>query len=483
VGIGELRRMLVAATAIGALTLSLPSVSGAATTFAWGAGGSGALGIENIGEFANVNRATQPAPSPLTGVSNLAAGSQFGIAIAAGTVYSWGAGSLGELGNGTTTNGQTPAAVPGLGSATEVAAGPLSGYALMENGSVEDWGVNSEGQLGQGSHSGPESCGLACSKVPITVPSLSGVSAISARGNHALALLENGTVEAWGGNAHGQLGDGTTVEKDSPVAVGSLSEVVSVAAGKQFSLALLANGEVRAWGDGEVGQLGNGATSNSLTPVAVSGLTGVTAISAGESHALALLSNGEVRSWGGNNNGQLGDGTFTSSDVPVAVSGITGATAVAAGWNHSMAVVAGEVETWGEAFEGQLGNGLGNEPPVFPVNAPVHVLCGLQEIEGIAAGRAQSYGWGASQETCPGFAGVAPGEGPESGGTEVTITGSEFGSVSGVSFGSTPASSFSVESSTRIKAVAPAGIGTVNITVTNANGSSEIGPKDRFTYT
>jgi len=477
VGIGTLRKTLVTVAAMGALAMALPSISGAASTFAWG---GGALGIETI-EFGT--RTVQPAPNPLTSISSLAAGSQFGLAISAGTAYSWGSGSQGQLGNGATATVQLPTAISGLGGATEVTAGPLSGYALMENGTVKAWGANSEGQLGQGSHSGPESCGVACSKTPLTVPGLSGVTAISARGNHVLALLENGTVEAWGGsNGHGQIGDGTTVEKDSPVAVGGLSEVVSVAAGKQFSLALLANGEVRAWGNGEVGQLGNEATSDSPTPVAVSGLTGVTAISAGETHALALLENGELRSWGGNNVGQLGNGTSVSSDVPVTVSGITGATAIAAGWNHSMALVSGEVETWGEAFEGQLGNGLGLEPPVFPVKSPVHVHCGLEEIEGIAAGRAQSYAWGASQGTCPGIASVTPNEGPTSGGTEVTITGSEFGTASGVSFGSTPASSFSVESSTVIKAISPAGVGTVDIRVTNAKGTSTKVPSDRFAY-
>jgi len=477
--------MLLAAGVSGVLALSLPSVSGAASTFAWGEGSGGALGVENVGAYGT--RVTAPAPQPLVGVTSIAAGANFGLAVAGGTVYSWGQGSGGALGNGTTGSAPTPTPVPGLGPATEVAAAASTGYALMADGTVEAWGRNNRGQLGQGSHSGPETCGqLACSTVPAPVPGLSHVRAISAGESHVLALMEDGTVEAWGSNGFGQLGDATTEGRDSPVPVSGLSEVVAVSAGAWFSVALLADGEVRAWGLGDVGQLGDGATSNSSVPLAVSGLTEVTAIAAGESHALALLGNGEVRSWGANSHGQLGDGSGVNRDLPVAVGGLTGATAVAAGAEHSLAIVAGGVESWGSGTEGQLGNGYrqsGTYPPHW-VEAPVQVACGLQEIEGIAAGRAQSYAWGADRETCPGVGGLAPDLGLEVGGAEVTITGSGFGSASAVTFGSTPAISFAVESAGRIRAIAPAGAeSTVDVTVTNAEGTSVATPLDRYVFT
>ena len=485
-GAEGLRRMLLAAGVSGALALSLPSVSGAASTFAWGEGAGGALGVEDVGAYGT--RVAAPAPQPLVGVTSVAAGSNFGLAVAGGTVYAWGQGGGGALGNGTRANASTPTPVPGLGPAKQVAAAASTGYALMADGTVEAWGRNNRGQLGQGSHSGPETCeSLACSTVPAPVPGLSHVRAISAGESHVLALLEDGTVEAWGSNGFGQLGDATTEGRDSPVAVSGLSEVVAVAAGAWFSVALLADGEVRTWGLGDVGQLGDGATSNSSVPLTVSGLAEVTAIAAGESHALALLGNGEVRSWGANSRGQLGDGTATNRDQPVAVSGLTGATAVAAGAEHSLAIVAGGVESWGDEVKGQLGNGYRqsqNYPPTW-VEAPVQVICGLHGIEGIAAGgRAQSYAWGADQETCPGVGGLAPDLGLESGGTEVTITGTGFGSASAVTFGSTPATSFAVESAGRIRAIAPAGAeSAVDVTVTNAEGTSVATPLDRYVFT
>src|SRR5207302_904281 len=141
----------------------------------------------------------------------------------------------------------------------------------------------------------------------------------------ALAAVPAGATEtsagvvAWGSNAEGQLGNGTTASSNAPVGGNGLSGVTAVAAGASHSLALLSNGTVMAWGDNANGQLGNGAISRGeVTPVAVSGLSGVTAIAAGSTHSLALLGGGTAMAWGNNANGQLGNGTTTSSDVPVA---------------------------------------------------------------------------------------------------------------------------------------------------------------------
>ena len=65
---------------------------------------------------------------------------------------------------------------------------------------------------------------------------------------HSLALMANGTARAWGRNAEGQLGDGTTTQRNSPVAVATLTNAIAIAAGQDHSLALLADGTVRAWG-------------------------------------------------------------------------------------------------------------------------------------------------------------------------------------------------------------------------------------------
>jgi hypothetical protein len=79
---------------------------------------------------------------------------------------------------------------------------------------------------------------------------------------------------------------------------------------------------------------------------------------------------------------------------------------------------------------------------------------------------------------------VAPDLGPSSGGTTVTISGKQFQHASAVDFGAVPAASYSVTNSKTIVAVAPPGTGTVDVTVTNASGTSGVvSPADQFTYT
>jgi hypothetical protein len=77
---------------------------------------------------------------------------------------------------------------------------------------------------------------------------------------------------------------------------------------------------------------------------------------------------------------------------------------------------------------------------------------------------------------------VEPNVGPASGGTSVTITGSNLSGATAVKFGSTNATSFTVNSETSITAVSPAGTGTVDVTVTTAAGTSPTSPADQFTY-
>ncbi len=77
---------------------------------------------------------------------------------------------------------------------------------------------------------------------------------------------------------------------------------------------------------------------------------------------------------------------------------------------------------------------------------------------------------------------ISPNSGYTSGGTEVTITGTNFTGATAVNFGSTAATSFTVDSNTQITATAPPGTGTVDITVTTPNGTSTTSPTDQFTY-
>ena len=129
------------------------------------------------------------------------------------------------------------------------------------------WGMNTRGQVGSG---GSESTVPS----PLPIKGLRFVTAVSGGQRHSLALLANGTVESWGFNGHGQLGDEGAIGTRTPIPVEHLSHVTAVAAGASHSLALLSGGTVVAWGDNESGQLGNGRTVDSEVPVAVQGLSG-----------------------------------------------------------------------------------------------------------------------------------------------------------------------------------------------------------------
>jgi len=359
--VGEARQF----TAIASVAPTEVGAGGEYTCVRMSNGTEYCTGRNQFGQLGNgsMNNASVPVSvSGLASVAHLVPGDEFSCAlIADGTIQCWGTGEKGQRGDGTFSSwSASPAAVTGITTAVAAGAGYNHACALLGDGTMQCWGDNEHGQLG-------DSMAETASSLPVNVGGISSPLAIAVGGFHTCALMADRTVRCWGRNGQGQVGDGTLDDAAAPVSVAGLSSVASLALGGTHSCAALTDGTVQCWGNGYDGQLGNGTFDPSSTPVLVSGITNAVSVAAGWAHTCALLQDGTVRCWGEGINGELGTGTATSSPTPVAVAGISGATGITAGWwHHSCAVTGRSVRCWGANDWGQLGNGTqtGSASPV-----------------------------------------------------------------------------------------------------------------------
>jgi alpha-tubulin suppressor-like RCC1 family protein len=340
-------------------------------------------------------------------ITTIGAGNAGSLALRSdGTVWAWGTNSAGELGDGTTLDRSAPVLVLGLpgNPVTSVSEG-LSAYSLAQraDGSLWAWGANTWGQLGIGLNGGQS----APSRVVDGGGPLTGVTASSAASTHGLAVA-NGTVVAWGINASGQLGDGTAIYSRNRAAAvklqdggGPLTGAVAVAGGSAHSLALMADGTVQAWGGNVSGQLGDGTLDDRNLAAPVAGLTNIKALAAAYRSSLALKDDGTVWAWGANTYGQLGDGTTTERHTPVQVKVLvngaavpfTNVVAIAEGYQFSLALKDdGTVWAWGSNGSGRLGDGT-TMNRYRPVQVKVQVngqLVPLTGVTAVAAGQSHA---------------------------------------------------------------------------------------------
>jgi len=277
------------------------------TLWAWGEGGLGQLGD---GACIDHSSPMQIGNDVWKSVS-AGEGHSFGIRVD-GSLWAWGYNAFGELGDGTHTMRTSPVPINPGTTWKAISTSQWSTLALRSDGTLWAWGDNGAGQLGDGTVATG-----SLSPEPIS-PGFTW-TAISIGGQHSLAIRSDGTLWAWGGNVAGQFGDETTL---SPAQIGSRTDWEAISAGGGQSYAICSDGTLWVWGSGSLGNgATDGATVDSSNPVQIDKGVSWKAVSACDTgtNALALRSDGTLWSWGSNDYGQLGNGTTTSSLSPVQI--------------------------------------------------------------------------------------------------------------------------------------------------------------------
>lgn len=272
-----------------------------------------------------------------------------------GTVWTYGIGANGELGNDTqdTVDEPVQAIFPSGTKIVQVSAGENHCLALDENGNVWAWGRNNYYQLGNTNENSIST--------PTKVTGLSGIRKITCGANTSYAIGNTGEVYSFGLNANGEGGVGTYTNKIPVTRAKNITDIVDIRAGKNHAIILKSTGEVYVTGSNLYGELGQNDVSIRKTKefTKVPNLRDIVKVGAGDSQNLALKIDGTVMTWGANIYKQLGTGiTETSSGIPTKVEGLSNIRYIDGGKGTNTAIDKdGNVYVCGLNTNGELGNG------------------------------------------------------------------------------------------------------------------------------
>jgi uncharacterized repeat protein (TIGR01451 family) len=289
------------------------------TVWTWGTNEDGQLGTGSATP-PQVSRPVQV--TGLTSVVAISVGTEHTLALKSdGTLWAWGWNPTGALGLGSQDFGPhpTPTQVPGLSGIVKIFAGDGLSYAINGDGTIWGWGFGYGGQLGDGQ------TGIVTTS-PLQLPALKGAISIGSGAAATVVVKNDQTVWSFGFNGAGRLGRGISDNNTYPVPAQIPSLLAtSVSGGYAHYVVTDAGGTIKTFGANDTGQMGSG-TNDILphsTPIAVPGIANVFATAAGGGATLALLgdanSGGTIRSWGKNDFGQLGLGSNSPAYSPATV--------------------------------------------------------------------------------------------------------------------------------------------------------------------
>jgi len=276
-----------------------------------------------------------------------------------GEVYAWGRNSFGELGrNSADLNEPLPKKVQGLSGVVGIAAGGAHSVALKFDGTLWTWGANQVGQLGHGNTDSLKH------PTPTQVNLPGKVVKFAAGGHNTMVLLDNGQVRIWGVNTNGEagLGNGSAENIVSPAVVSfptGAAAIRDVGLGESFGIALDQNGAVFVWGKNNAHQLGlpESATPR-RSPVKVNSPQVFDRIVAGIETSFLITGTGAVWGMGLNNQNVFADATGNPTTGPMRLSMFDGRTKVLdSGYRFSISLTeAGRIWSVGTNGFGQLCN-------------------------------------------------------------------------------------------------------------------------------
>lgn len=338
------------------------SWGGASTIYGWGHNHRGQLGGLEGGRI--------KAPTPCEALSllrplQLAGGEQTLFAVTPdGKLFATGYGAGGRLGIGGTDSVSTPTLVESLQHVfvkkVAVNSGGKHCLALTADGEVYSWGEGEDGKLGHGNRISYDR--------PKLIEALSGVGVvdIACGSAHSSCITSQGVVMTWGKGRYGRLAHGDSDDQLRPKTVEALLGYraidIACGSGDAQTLCITDDDNVWSWGDGDYGKLGRGGSDGCKVPMKIESLAGlgVIKVECGSQFSVALTRSGAVYTWGKGDYHRLGHGTVDHVRRPKKVAALQGKKiiSIATGSLHCVACSdAGEVFTWGDNDEGQLGDG------------------------------------------------------------------------------------------------------------------------------
>jgi alpha-tubulin suppressor-like RCC1 family protein len=253
------------------------------TLWSWGKGSLGRLGDPTLPVGDAANRSSPIQIGALTTWSKTSAGNQHSLALKTnGTLWAWGNGVIGQIGDNTVIRRSSPVQVGAETNWSEIAAGSATSFGITTDGKLYAWGEASSGKLGLNDAINRSS--------PVQVGVLTNWSKIASKGTVVHAIKTDGTLWGWGRNdVGGAVGDNTIINRSSPVQIGSDTDWNKVSAGARVSSAIKTDGTLWSWGRNNIGQAGNDSTIALSSPVQIGALTKWTDVEATAEATLALF--------------------------------------------------------------------------------------------------------------------------------------------------------------------------------------------------